>query len=238
MVTGLDGFRKALKAKGKKEHVIDDLCARVQAFESALAVAWIPLSEAGLEDVRAWGSSTAGPGAAGPSKNDLRALALYYSWAGRTEFAKELSQLREAAIAKTRKTFAMRAFRGVDQDHMDRLEREGIVDVRQMIAAGATPALRRALADRTGIPPAAIEEYVKLADISRIGAVREVRARLYVDAGLDTVDKVAALDAEEFRRIVLDHVERTGFDGVATLPKEAANAVVTARAIPRLVKWE
>ncbi len=230
MATDLTGFRKAMKATGKKEHVIDDLCARVVAFAEALAAGGRALGSARMDDVLAWGG--------GPSRNDLRALALYFRWAGRDELARALSEAREGEIAKTRRAYAVRGFLGVDQGHMDRLEGLGIVDIEQMVAAGATPGKRRDLAARAGIPLAAIEEYVKLSDISRIGAVKEVRARLYVDAGLDTVEKVAALTPEEFRRIVVDFVERTGFQGIATLPKEAANAVAKARAIPRLVEWE
>lgn len=106
-----------------------------------------------------------------------------------------------------------------------------------MIRAGGTTQARLALSEATGVPLERVVEYVKLADISRIGAVKAVRARLYVDAGIDTVDKVAALSPEEFRRAVAEFVERTGFDGIATLPKEAENAVKTARTIERLVVW-
>lgn len=229
----LAGFRKALKKQGKKDHVIADLCGRVTAFADALTIAGQSFDEASLGDVSAWAGSSGGG-----ARNDLRALALYFNWAGRSDLARELSQEREAAIARTRKSFALRGFRGVDQGQIDVLERAGISDVDRMIAAGATPAARRDLAERTGIPLTAIESYVKLADISRIGAVKEVRARLYVDAGLDTVDKVAALTAEEFRRIVVEYVQRTGFEGIPTLPKEAANAVARARELPRLVTWE
>jgi len=229
----LTSFRRFLRSKGKKEHVADDLCRRVSSFESFLGGRGKSLEAAQETDIREY------PGAGdGGRNNDLRALALYFRFCGRAELAGIAGGLRETAIAAGRQPFPVRQFLGVDPAHMELLAAEGIVNVDQMIAAGATPAARRDLAARTGIPPSAIDEYVKLSDISRVGAIKTKRARLYVDAGLDTIDKIAALTAEQLVSTVKEYIRKTGFDGVPTLPKEAANAVATARKIERLVKWE
>lgn len=155
----------------------------------------------------------------------------------RPEVAAEVSALREATISKTRPAFKLGQFRGVDQGHITALAAEGIVDVDQMITAGRTLQARRELAERTAIPLGRIEEYVKLADLSRLGCIKTVRARLYLEAGLDTIDKIAALTPEAFRQRVVEFVERTGFEGIATLPREAENTVRRAREIERLVAW-
>lgn len=232
---GMDqaAFRKSLKAKGKKNHVVDDLCERVAAFEQQLAGRGRTSEEATPDDIAEFCSR-----AESLSGNDLRALALYFRFIGSSELARYASELREESIAGSRRAFKLGQFQGVDQDHTAKLAAEGIVDVNQMISAGRTPELRGELARRTGIPLRSIEEYVRLSDLSRLGAIKTVRARLYLEAGLDTIDKIAALTPEAFRQAVVEFVERSGFAGIPTLPKEAENAVRTARHIERLVVWE
>ena len=47
--------------------------------------------------------------------------------------------------------------------------------------------------------------------------VKGTRARLYFEAGIDSVEKIASLEPEEFREMVVDHVDQSGFEGVPTL---------------------
>ncbi|MFX1474618.1 MAG: DUF4332 domain-containing protein, partial [Promethearchaeota archaeon] len=96
---------------------------------------------------------------------------------------------------------------------------------------------RKALAERTSIPLEAILELVKLSDLARIEGLKGIRARLYYDAGVDTLDKLAQWDPEELRAMLQAFVERTGFDGIAPLPKEARNAVAKAKELPRIVEF-
>jgi hypothetical protein len=106
-----------------------------------------------------------------------------------------------------------------------------------MLEAGRTPQDRRALAEKTGVPLDAVLEYVKLSDLARIPGTKGIRARLYYDAGVDTLEKMAEWDPVELRAMVISFVERTGFDGIAPLPKEAASAVATARRLPKVVEY-
>lgn len=56
-----------------------------------------------------------------------------------------------------------------------------------------------------------ILEYLKLSDLSRLGGLKGVRARLYYDSGVDTLDKLSSWDPEELRPMLIDFVRRTGF---------------------------
>jgi hypothetical protein len=60
---------------------------------------------------------------------------------------------------------------------------------------------------------------------------------LYVDAGVDTIEKMATWDPADLRAMVVGFVERTGFDGIATLPAEAAFTVARARELPKIVEY-
>jgi hypothetical protein len=61
-------------------------------------------------------------------------------------------------------------------------------------------------------------------------------ARLYCDAGLDTFAGFAQWEPEILRQMLVDLVERTGFDGIAPLPKEIRNAIEVARSLPAVVE--
>jgi len=78
---------------------------------------------------------------------------------------------------------------------------------------------------------------VKLSDLARIPGVKGIRARLYYDAGVDTIEKMAQWDPQELRTMIVQFVEQTGFDGVATLPAETRFTVKQAKKLPRIVEY-
>ncbi len=80
-------------------------------------------------------------------------------------------------------------------------------------------------------------EHAKLSDLARIAGLKGIRARLYHDAGVDTVEKLAQWKPAELRAMLIAYVERTGFDGTAPLPKEAQGAVSQARKLPQIVEY-
>ena len=84
-----------------------------------------------------------------------------------------------------------------------------------MLQAGATGIDRKDLAEQTGIPQSKIEEFVKLADLARIPGVKGTRARLYFEAGFDSVEKIASLEPDEFRELVVDYVDQSGFEAAS-----------------------
>ena len=48
--------------------------------------------------------------------------------------------------------------------------------------------------------------------------MKQIRARLYMDMGLETVEKMATQDPQELVKMARAHVEQTGFNGIPTLP--------------------
>jgi len=80
-----------------------------------------------------------------------------------------------------------------------------------------------------------ILEYLKLSDLSRLGGMEGVRARLYYDAGVDTLDKLSNWNPEELRTMLVDFVRKTGFKGIPPLPKEVSSTIESAKKLERLV---
>jgi predicted flap endonuclease-1-like 5' DNA nuclease len=232
-----EGVRRFLKSYGKKPHVVEGLIGQVRQFEEYLAQERRQgLEAAETSDLRDYLGALDAARAGDAGKKE-RGLALYYRFLGDTARASVAADFREKEIAKTRKVFPLKDFRGVGQNHVVKLAAVGIVNVEQMLEAGRTPEARQRLAEETGVPLEAILELVKLSDLARITALREVRARLYYDAGADTPEKIARWEPEDLRKMLAEFVARTGFAGIAPLPKEVLYTVTTARQLPRVVQY-
>jgi hypothetical protein len=93
------------------------------------------------------------------------------------------------------------------------------------------------LAKESGVPLGNIIELLKLSDLARIPGLKKVRARLYYEAGLDTLEKITGWDPEEMRQMFNEFIKQTGLDGIASLPKEAASTVATAKHLPKIVEY-
>jgi hypothetical protein len=135
------------------------------------------------------------------------------------------------------KKYNLKDFLGVNHQHTQALRKEGVSTCEDMLKAGRTEKDREKLAKKTGVPPSAILELVKLADMSRIVGLKSKRARLYYDAGLDTLDKIAKADPEKMEKMFVEFVERTKFDGTPPPLGEAAFAVKLAKYLPRVVEY-
>ena len=54
---------------------------------------------------------------------------------------------------------------------------------------------------------------------------------------LDTLEKMAAHDAEELRKITDEHIQKTGFKGMAPTKKEAEHTVTMAKYLKKHVEY-
>ncbi|MFX1484772.1 MAG: DUF4332 domain-containing protein, partial [Promethearchaeota archaeon] len=230
-----ESFRRYLKKSKKSKNAIKQIVELVKDFEAYLSEESISLPEAEIDELESfvtWIEETIGKKA----NKHLWAISILYAFLENEKMAKHSRLLRRKKIKRI--PFQIGKFRGVNQDYVKKLESLGIVNVDQMILKGKTPEMRLQLSEESGVPVESILEFVKLADLTRVGAVKTVRTRLYYDAGIDTIDKMAEYDPAELRSYLSKWIEETGFEGIAPLPKEASNAVSTAKKLPRLVDYE
>lgn len=75
-------------------------------------------------------------------------------------------------------------------DYYTKLESIGIKNTFYLLEASETKQARKALAEKTKIPIDKISDLVRLSDLYRIGAIKAVRARMYLEAGF-TPQKIA-----------------------------------------------
>lgn len=230
-----EGFRRFLKGGGRSENAQRQITAYVAEFERYLQEQrGVALREADSEDLEAfvaWVEQKSKMSA----KKHLWGIRCFYEYTLNEEMRHLAGILREQRIG--RRPFPLREFRGVNAEDVEKLAVLGIRDVRQMLAVGQTERGRAALSAESGVAGDAILELVKLSDLARIPGVKGVRARLYHDAGVDTLEKMAEWEPEELREMVTGFVAQTGFEGIAPLPAEVRFAVDKARNLPKIVEY-
>jgi hypothetical protein len=139
-------------------------------------------------------------------------------------------------VAKKRNPFKLRDFRNADPECIAKLATHGIKHAEQLLAAASTKQQRSLLARVVNVPEPMLLELVKLSDLARLPGVKGIRARLYYDAGVDSVEKMAAWEPEALRIMVTRYAERTGFDGIPPLPKEVSSTVENAKKLPKILE--
>jgi hypothetical protein len=164
-------------------------------------------------------------------------ISYYFLFIENKELLETAETIRAKLITKSRTPFKLKDFRGVKAKHIEILQKFGIRDTKKMLEAGRTRKQRKELETKTGVPGDAILELVKLSDLARLPGVKGIRARLYHDSGLDSIDELAKTSPEEILKITREFVEKSGFDGIAPLPKEAKHSVATAKKLPKIVEW-
>ena len=229
-----EGFFRFLRKGGRTPSMARQVIATVTSFEHFLAEQMDKgLDEAGAQDLEAyvaWLEREPKKSA----KGHLHALHYYYEYTTNENMASLASLLRQERIE--RPPFPLREFRGVQPEQIAKLEAIGVRNVDQMLAAGRTQAKREALAQQADIPEAAVLELVKLSDLARMPGVKGIRARLYYDAGVDSIEQMARWEPEALRLMVTDYIQRTGFEGIAPLPAEVRFTVAYAKKLPKVVE--
>ena len=225
-----DAFIAFMKRAKKPSGTINDYVNSVRTFEEFLRShrKGVQLEDTDPGDLKAFADW-----AVANNKNSYRYLwgiRTYYEHRRLTNMGKSSWELMELIQNETRK---LSEFPNVDQDSVKKLAAIGISTVNQLLRKGSTPENRRALVRSSGAPLDSISELFKLSQLSRLPGLKKVRGRLFYEAGLDSLESIAALSAEQVHSRLQDYVDRTGFDGVAPTVNEAEVTVTMAQFLPK-----
>ena len=229
-----DGFTQRMRKDKKSQSTIKRNIELAKTFEKYLMKNKKKKTEGAtakdLEEFKIWGE-----------KNKLKNLRMYFmSIAAYYEYLNQKQMVLKAkelmGILRL-DTYKLRSFQGIDRKDVEELSRNGIKTARQMLENGYTKEGREKLSKITNIPPDSILQLVKLSNLARIPGVKKVRARLYYEAGLDTLEKMAVYDAEELRKISTEYINKSNFKGFPPTPKEAENTVNMAKYLKKYVEY-
>lgn len=231
-----EAFRKFLKQGGRSPSAAKRVIAQVLAYQQYLREQRDrkELDRASPEDLEAFVSHIEEK-KRGAAKKYLHSIHYYYEYTSNKEMRNLASKLRKQRITQT--PLPLKDFLKINPTHIEKLKAVGIRNAEQMIKAGKTPKKRQELSEKTGIPTEAILELVKLSDLTRIFGVKSIRARLYYDAGAETVEKMAKWNPAKLRTMLTAFVQKTGFNGIAPLPKEAEFTVKEAKRLPKIIEY-
>jgi hypothetical protein len=227
-----ESFRRFLRRGGRSENAAERAIRLTREYEAFLLERrGRTLDEASPGDLfeftRIWDQERRN------TKGYLWAIRYYYQFVSNREMSSLARELRSDRIKRA--PTPLNVFPGIEHSHLERLASIGIRNVDQMLKAGRMESGRVEMSEKSGVPQEAILELVRLSDLSLIPGVKGTRARLYHDAGVDTLEKMAQWDPEELRLVLVEFVRRTGFDGIAPWPSEAQYSVEAAK---RLVLGE
>ncbi len=172
------------------------------------------------------------------AKELLLGLAHLFDFLGNEPLKTDALELRREMIDKVKKPMLLKEFIGVNRILLQRLEEMNIRNALDLISVSRTHAARKALATALGVTYSDLLDLVKMADLSRLFAVKAVRARLYLESGLDTLDKLAIQEAKGLHEAMVQFVTESQFNGIPTLPKEAEGTIAEAKKLERLIDFE
>jgi hypothetical protein len=237
LVSGLDeeGFRGYLKGLKKPEGTIGSYVKRVGVFEGFLVEgdSGRGLGEATRGDLEEFASGWGRERGLNVYQY-LWGVKFYYSFLGDAEMRNASDELKEWVQLEK---YRLRDFMDVDKGHVKGLGSIGIRTARELLDRGRTVAQRGELENDSGVPQENILELVKLANLARIGGLKKKRARLFYDAGFDTLDKIAGAESGELIDALAQHIERTGFDGRASSESEAEHTVTMTKFLQRIIEY-
>lgn len=126
---------------------------------------------------------------------------------------------------------------GVDSEYIDRLAAVGIKHTKHLFERARFKRDRAELSRLVNVPSDALLELVKLSDLGRIGGVGPVFARIFLDAGIDTLEKLSNSSADEvFERTIAVNKEK-GYTKVMATLKDVKLCVNTARELPKVIEY-
>jgi predicted flap endonuclease-1-like 5' DNA nuclease len=126
---------------------------------------------------------------------------------------------------------------GIGPSYAQALKNAGIDTIEELLAVGGAPAGREGIAEKSGLSPKLILEWVNHADLMRIKGVGSEYADLLEAAGVDTVAELAQRNAANLAA-TLDNVNEAK-NLVRRVPTEAevTGWVAEAKTLPRAVEY-
>ena len=216
------GFRNSLTAKAIKE---------VERLEGFLASRSHGLETSTVSDVEAYLEQRT---LSTVATLDVHGLGRFFGYLGNDDVVQAIPRLRLLYTTPLR----LSGLLDMDPAHIAALEKLGIRTNNQLLRRAPTSQARAALARKAKIPNRALEKLARLSDLARMRGVKGIRAKLYYDMGIRTVEQMAQWAPDDLVRAAKEHVERSNFPGIPTLPKEAQFTVDLVNRLPMIAQFE
>jgi len=128
-----------------------------------------------------------------------------------------LTLLNREAKSYLSKPIRLDKFPGAQPEYLERLEKIGIRNTKQLFLESQNNEKREKLYRETGLPVEVLNELIGLSDLSRIYGVGPVFARMIYDVGIKSVKEFVENTAEDFIRIYEEQSQKKADFGVGEI---------------------
>jgi predicted flap endonuclease-1-like 5' DNA nuclease len=104
----------------------------------------------------------------------------------------------------------IREVEGIGEVFGNKLTEAGVASIETLLTQGATPGGRESLAQKVGIEPSRILEWVNRADLMRVKGVGSEYSDLLEFAGVDTVPELAQRNASNLEQAIIKVISDKG----------------------------
>ena len=144
--------------------------------------------------------------------------------------------LRREAGSLIHKPLILREIPGISGETLNRLDKLGIKTTRQMFSKGSTRINREELAQKSGIMSKEINELAALSNLARLYGVGPIFARILLDAGIDSLDKLIYSDPEILYKKLITVNEQHNYTKIMASLKDVNFCVAFAKTLPRALE--
>jgi predicted flap endonuclease-1-like 5' DNA nuclease len=123
---------------------------------------------------------------------------------------------------------------GIGPQYSEKLNQVNIYTTSDLLEAGATPSMRKELAEKTSISHKLILRWVNISDLFRIKGVGEEYADLLEEAGVDTVVELSTRNAANLHAKIL---EVNKAKKLVRRPPSIERWVKEAKTLPRKIEY-
>lgn len=160
------------------------------------------------------------------------------------EFAKKsglpsdyLLILRREVNSYTPKPVNLDKFPGIENDHILKLNEIGIKNTSHLFKRVKTEEDRKELSDETGLNSKIIVELTKLTDLSRIKWIGPIFARLFLESGTDTAQKVSDADSKSLYKNLVKINKEKGYTRSKFIESDVELCVKVAKMVPKVIEY-
>jgi hypothetical protein len=128
-------------------------------------------------------------------------------------------------------------FPGVDPGTIKKLKETGIKTTLHLFERVKTLQSRRKLAHKLEVEPEDILELTKLTDLSRVKWVGPVFARMFLDSGTDTVEKLSQAESPSFYEQLVKINQEKEYTKAHFVETDLDLCINFARKVPRVIEY-
>jgi predicted flap endonuclease-1-like 5' DNA nuclease len=126
---------------------------------------------------------------------------------------------------------------GIGEKYAEKLKAAGVPTAEALLEQGATPAGRKAVAEKADISPKLVLEWVNHVDLFRIKGVGEEYADLLEESGVDTVVELAQRNPQNLFDKMVEVNEAKSLVRRLPTADQVADWVAQAMELPRAVHY-